>query len=57
MSNKRGAIQLDQNNNNNSPKRIWNTTDRYGTRESGINYNSFFEQALNDFELIDEQRT
>lgn len=58
MSNKRGAIQLDQNNNNNYPsKRIRNTTNRYGTRESGVNYNSFFDQALNDFEINTEQKT
>lgn len=57
MSNKRGAIQLEQNNNNNPPKRIRNTTNRYGTRESGLNYNSFFDQALNDFDLNAEQRT
>lgn len=39
---------------NNPTKRIRQITNRFGRRESAVNYNSFFEQALEDFS-IDQQ--
>lgn len=55
MSQKRSFIEIsDDFVENNPTKRIRQQTNRFGRRESAVNYNSFFEQALEDFN-IDQQ--